>query len=134
MEDINRKLTNSLIEMCENNTGAYLCLMKLMDSNRRIDPTNAFGPMGTIIVLHSSKLKGNSIHLLYNEICQQNIARTIAVIRAVQLGIICKSLVIAATSDWSTARAHSLDLKTLYRRVKQYLAFDFDPNNEAAFD
>lgn len=107
--------------------------MRLIDSNRRIDPTNAFGPMATIIVLNSSKLSGNSIHLLYNEICQQNIARTIAVVRAIQLGLICKSAVIAATLDWSAAREHSLDIKTLYRRVKQYLGFDFDPNNEAAF-
>jgi hypothetical protein len=60
-----------------------------LSSNRRIDPSNGFGPLGAVVTLHSSGIKGNKINLLFNSICQGNIARLIA-IRAVQLGI-CKT-------------------------------------------
>jgi hypothetical protein len=57
-------------------------------SNRRIDPSNGFGPLGAVVTLHSSGIKGNKINLLFNSICQGNIARLIAILRAVQLGLI----------------------------------------------
>jgi hypothetical protein len=56
-----------------------------LSSNRRIDPSNGFGPLGAV-TLHSSGIKGNKINLLFNSICQGNIARLIAILRAVQLG------------------------------------------------
>jgi hypothetical protein len=66
-------------------------------SNRRIDPSNGFGPLA-VVTLHSSGIKGNKINLLFNSICQGNIARLIAILRAVQLGLICKTEVHQAMS------------------------------------
>jgi hypothetical protein len=65
-------------------------------SNRRIDPSNGFGPLA-VVTLHL-RHKGNKINLLFNSICQGNIARLIAILRAVQLGLICKTEVHQAMS------------------------------------
>jgi hypothetical protein len=46
---------------------------------RRIDPSNGFGPLA-VVTLHSSGIKGNKINLLFNSICQGNIARLIAIL------------------------------------------------------
>jgi hypothetical protein len=78
-------------------------MIELLSSNRRIDP-NGFGPLGAVVTLHSSGIKGNKINLLFNSICQGNIARLIAILRAVQLGLICKTEVHQAMSICENSR------------------------------
>jgi hypothetical protein len=85
-KDIVKETSNRLLGLCENNPAAYKCMIELLSSNRRIDPSNGFGPLGAVVTLHSSGIKGNKINLLFNSICQGNIARLIAILRAVQLG------------------------------------------------
>jgi hypothetical protein len=71
-------------------------MIELLSSNRRIDPSNGFGPLAVVTL--PSGIKGNKINLLFNSICQGNIARLIAILRAVQLGLICKTEVHQAMS------------------------------------
>jgi hypothetical protein len=101
-------------------------------SNRRIDPSNGFGPLGAVVTLHSSGIKGNKINLLFNSICQGNIARLIAILRAVQLGLICKTEV-QAMSICENSKEEALDVRNIYHKVKKYLALNFDIKNEARF-
>lgn len=126
--------TDKILSLCKGSSGAYKCLLNLLNSNRRIDPGNTFGPLGSIIILHSSKIEGDRIHLLFHVICKENVARLIAVLRAVQLGMLCKTKVITATENWKTAYSEPINVKEVYRQVKQYLGMDFDPENEARFN
>jgi hypothetical protein len=56
MKEINKdivKETNRLLGLCENNPAAYKCKDRAAVSNRRIDPSNGFGPLGAVVTLHS---------------------------------------------------------------------------------
>jgi hypothetical protein len=132
MEDINKGIVketaDKLLALCEDDPGAYKCMLELLSSNRRIDPSNGFGPLGSIVTLHSSNISGNNIHLLFDKICKSNVARMIALLRAVQLGFLCKKELLLATHEES-----SIDVRSIYQKVKQCLALNFDMENEARF-
>jgi hypothetical protein len=132
-KDIIEETSKRLLNLCENNSAAYKCVMQLLSSNKRIDPSNGFGPLGALITLHSSNITGNNINLLFNSVCQGNVARLIAVLRAIQLGIICKTEVLIATTMCSDTKKESLNIKEIYNKVKQFLALNFDKENEARF-
>jgi hypothetical protein len=95
-------------------------MIELLSSNRRIDPSNGFGPLGAVVTLHSSGIKGNKINLLFNSICQGNIARLIAILRAVQLGLICKTEVHQAMSICENSKEEALDVRNIYHKVKKW--------------
>jgi hypothetical protein len=49
-KDIVKETSNRLLGLCENNPAAYKCMIEL-SSNRRIDPSNGFGPLA-VVTLH----------------------------------------------------------------------------------
>jgi hypothetical protein len=71
-KDIVKETSNRLLGLCENNPAAYKCMIELLSSNRRIDPSNGFGPLGAVVTLHSSGIKGNKINLLFNSMSRQH--------------------------------------------------------------
>jgi hypothetical protein len=99
-------------------------MIELLSSNRRIDPSNGFGPLGCSNITPSG-IKGNKINLLFNSICQGNIARLIAILRAVQLGLICKTEVHQAMSICENSKEEALDVRNIYQSQK-ILALNFD--------
>jgi hypothetical protein len=43
-KDIVKETSNRLLGLCD--PAAYKCMIELLSSNRRIDPSNGFGPLG----------------------------------------------------------------------------------------
>jgi hypothetical protein len=54
-------------------------------------------------------------------------------LRAVQLGLICKTEVHQAMSICENSKEEALDVRNIYHKVKKYLALNFDIKNEARF-
>jgi hypothetical protein len=77
MKEINKdivKASNRLLGLCENNPAAYK-KDRAAVSNRRIDPSNGFGPLGAVVTLHSSGRKQNKSVVQLNmsrQHCQTN--------------------------------------------------------------
>jgi hypothetical protein len=54
---------------------AYKCMIELLSSNRRIDPSNGFGPLGAVKTLHLLRHKRQKINhcsTMSRQHCQTN--------------------------------------------------------------
>ncbi len=76
------------IKMCEGNPGAMSVLAQIMEHGEKIDPDNAFGGLGPILALDTHEIYGSNIWILFKDVCGQNIVHMIAMLRAIQLGLI----------------------------------------------
>lgn len=80
-------LMDIIMGMSEGNPGALNAIMGTMEINAEVDPDSALGNMGTVIMLDSFKIYGSDIWVLYKDVCGQSALNMIAIIRAVQMGI-----------------------------------------------
>lgn len=127
--DLTDTLGGACAKMAEGNIGAVGCLKGLIQLNSSVDPDSALGQLSTILSLDSAGIYGTNLYLLWN-ICEKNHARVIAVMRAVQLGIIPAEKVKDACSRQDRSGFGLLDIVSLYKQVKEKLPA-FDPNNLA---
>lgn len=112
------------IKMSGGNPGAMTVLMELLLNNAAIDPDSMLGQFGSIFTLDSLGIYESDIWILYKDICKQNITHTIAVLRAVQLGMLLSSELLAQLK----ANVPALDVDGLYKQVVERLPA-FDPEN-----
>lgn len=73
--------------MSEGNPGAAMVLQQILSSDESIDPDSAFGNLGSILTLDQCEVYGSKIWVLYKDICDQDIVKTRALLRCVQMGI-----------------------------------------------
>lgn len=78
---------SAMIKMAEGNPGAATVLGMLYVHGPAIDPDNAFQGFGPILLLDSLGIYGQYIWLLYKDVCGEDLATTLAVLRAVQMGM-----------------------------------------------
>lgn len=121
-------LIGSMVKMSDGNPGAATCLMELVEVNHDIDPQTAFGFMSTMISLDTHGIYGTEIYVLWKDLCEENYARMVAVMRAVQLGIIPAEKVKDAVSRQDRSGRNVIDVMFLCREVKKKLE-EFDPEN-----
>ena len=73
--------------MAEGNPGALSVMMELYKITPEIDSMNLLGGLGTILLLDTFEIYGPRIWMLYKDFCQENIEKTLFVLRACQMGI-----------------------------------------------
>jgi hypothetical protein len=76
------------ISMSEGNPGALNVIMQIITESERIDPDAVMGPFAHLLNLDSCNIYGSKIWILYKDISDSSILKTIAVLRAVQLGLL----------------------------------------------
>ena len=106
-----------IVKMSEGNPGAVNVLMQLITKTPTIDPKSCMGGLGTILMLDSCNIYGSRIWMLYKDVCNENIATIIAVIRATQLDIITKSTLNTAIDNYGKG----IDVNTIISKVKEEL-------------
>ena len=74
--------------LSDGNPGAINVIIESMKHNEDIDPENAFKGYGFALFLDSLEIYGSRIWMLYKDVCRENLAHTIGVVRSVQLGIV----------------------------------------------
>lgn len=89
--DLNMNLMDAIIAIADGNPGAISAMVGLVKDVERVDPDNALGPFGPLLLLDSFRIYGSSIWLLYKDICGQDLTRMLGLLRAVQLGIATRS-------------------------------------------
>lgn len=77
-----------MMKMSEGNPGGLKVCMDILEKGEIIDPEVTLGGLGLILMLDSYEIYGSEIWMLYKDVCDESIGRTIAVIRACQLGFI----------------------------------------------
>lgn len=76
----------AIAKLSEGNPGAVTVCAQLYSRGAEIDPDAWCGPLSALLSLDSYGIYGSRIWGLYKDICKENIVKTVAVLRAVQLG------------------------------------------------
>lgn len=109
-------INDALFAMSEGNPGAINVLLDSAKRNPEIDPTNAFGPWGLMVNLDELEIYGPRIWRLYKDLCGEDLPRTTAMARAVQLGIISRE-----TLDQAIDGKEKIDIKEVTDKVREEL-------------
>ncbi len=108
--------SDAMFKLCEGNPGGLTILLELYNKAVEIDPDSALQELGPMLLLNTFEIYGSNIWVLYKDCCAQDITNTIAVLRAVQMGLFSKV----------TLKAHILscapiDCKTLRDKLRAEL-------------
>jgi|SRR5208337_730700 len=79
-------LQSALVEMCEGNPGGLTVLIELVKQVPRIDPGAFMGGLLYILRLDDLGLYGSHIWMLFKDVCGQEVAGVVTLLRANQLG------------------------------------------------
>lgn len=115
------ELTDSTItattKLSEGNPGAVTVCIKLLKEGGEIDPDNLLGGLGCLLSLDSHAIYGASIWMLYKDVCGEDTVKVVALLRAVQLGILEEDKLIYAIGNYG----EGIDVDNLYTLVKERL-------------
>ena len=76
----------AVVKMAEGNPGAVMVLAQMFNKGAKIDPDSALGGFGPVLDLDALGIYGSRIWMLYKDVCGEDIVKTLAVLRAHQLG------------------------------------------------
>jgi len=79
------------IKMSDGNPGGLSALLQMYEHGALIDPMDFMGEFGAMFALDSHGIYGSRIWMLYKDVCDENIGKTIAILRATQLGFLSDS-------------------------------------------
>lgn len=106
-DNLHMPIRELIIRLADGNVGAITVMMEMVNHGPRIDPDAAFGPWAGLLSLDSWGIYGSDIWVLYKDICGESIVKTLAVLRAAQLGI--------------TAEVEAKDVDGLLAKVQERL-------------
>lgn len=109
---------SAIMSLAEGNPGALTVLMRTMQEGGKIDPDAGYGePFFIILSFDSLGLYGPKIWMLYKDVCKENLSKTLAMLRAWQLGFTTSEQVHHACDNHGAG----LDVDALCARVKERL-------------
>lgn len=102
LEDTIEEIMIKMSEMSSGgfNPGALTVLVKMIKDGQDIDRDDAFGGLGPIVLMDSWGIYGEKIWMLYKDVCGEDLAKTIGIIRSCQLGMISQSQLITAIENY----------------------------------
>jgi hypothetical protein len=77
---------DAVAKIAEGNIRAAVCIMDLMKHSEEIDPLSYLKVIGPVMLLDSLGIYGPNV--CNKDVCEQNHARMLAVLRATQLGML----------------------------------------------
>ena len=114
------ELSDTIIDMgvklADGNPGAARTMMECY-SISAIDPENAWGNAAIFVALDSHGIYGPRIWMLYKDVCDHNAIGMLALLRAVQLGIITQEKLDIAIDN----RGQDIDVEYVVVLVKERL-------------
>lgn len=116
---------SAIKKMCEGNPGAMKALMEILKFGAQIDPYSCMGGLGGIIALDTLEIYGTYIYVLWDEICDRNSSKMIALLRAHQFGYISDQLLRDACHREDGSGRDVIPVEELYSKVVKRLP-DFD--------
>lgn len=112
----------TITKMCDGNLGAMNVLIQMLTPEAEsIDPDNILGGLGKILSLDSLGIYGTDIYILHNDICDRDLVKMFAVLRAWQLGFINGNILANACAKQDGSGKSMVDVDGLYKRVQERL-------------
>lgn len=122
----NDTLMSAITKMADGNPGSAMAMSVMSTKVAIIDPDDFFGSFGPILQLDSFGIYGTDIYILYNDICGRDASKTIAMLRACQLGLFDSALLKAACSRQDGSGIKLVPVEDLCSEVKKELpSFNF---------
>jgi hypothetical protein len=84
-------LFDVLFNMSGGNPGSLSVMSDMMKETQFIDPENILGGLGPILFMDTLGIYESRIWMLYKDVCKENLSHTLAMLRAVQLGLLAES-------------------------------------------
>ena len=97
--------------------GALVVCRLIIDKGGQIDPDGMFGGLGILLMLDTFGIYERRIWQLYKDVCKQNLAMTIAILRSAQMGILKEEKLQFAIDNYGKG----IDIDYLYKKVKERL-------------
>jgi hypothetical protein len=72
---------DAVAKIAEGNIGAAVCIMDLMKHSEEIDPLSYLKVIGPVMLLDSLGIYGPNVWVIFKDVCEQNHARMLAVLR-----------------------------------------------------
>ena len=125
---LEQSLPEAVFAMSGGNPGAIRVLVDSIEQGADIDPDAAsLNGFGFLMNLDTFGIYGSDIWVLYKDICDQNISRTMGLVRAVQCGCVSKNDLLEAIK---AERRHNLDVQSALVKLKETLPnFQLDNTN-----
>lgn len=101
------------MKLSEGNPGAVTVCLKLIENNAVVDPISAWGSFGTLISLDSCGIYSYQIWMLFKDVCNQDIVKVIALMRAWGFGFVSKEDLIHAIDN----RGSGINVDDLMEKV-----------------
>ena len=113
---------SAITKMSEGNPGAMRVLFEMVQlQSNEIDPDAFMGGMEKILSLDTLEIYGSAIYVLHNDICERNMIKMFAVLRAHQLGFLNGGLLRDACNRQDRSGKDIIDVDGLYTKVKERL-------------
>lgn len=86
IRDLNMSTVDVVIALCGGNPGAMSVCVRMLKEGANIDPDSARGGLGAVLSLDTENIWEERIWMLCNDVCGQDLVKTLALLRALQLG------------------------------------------------
>ena len=107
-----------VIKLSEGNPGALTVCMEILQRGGSIDPDGfGGGGAGLLLLFDSMSLYGSRIWMLYKDVCGEDLVKTVAMLRAWQLGLVSEDNLKHAIDNYG----NGIDKDDLFKQVKDRL-------------
>lgn len=108
---------SALQKLTGGNPGAVSACCEMMNASPRVDPDSALGAAAPLLGLDQHRIYGPRIWMLYSDVCQRNVVWALALLRAVQLGLMSELQLNHAIDN----RGDGVDVEAMVAAVKAQL-------------
>lgn len=112
---------DTIYSLTEGNPDSVRAVCSAISAAQIVDPQNILGQVGPLLVLDECHIYGEEIWVLYHDICHDRVGEFIAVLRAVQLGILGRGQLDSALNDLRRGEPHGLDVPEIITKVRARL-------------
>lgn len=112
---------SALVKMAEGNQGAITAMAQIVIEAPKIDPDDFMGGFGSILSLDSYGIYGSNIYVLWSDICDRDLVKTIGLLRACQLGFFSSDKLADACSKEDRSGKSTIPVDDLIAKVKERL-------------
>ena len=106
-----------VIKLSEGNPGALTVCLDILQKGKSIDPDGFDGGIGSLLLFDSMSLYGSRIWMLYKDVCGEDLVKTVAMLRAWQLGFVSEDNLNHAIDNYG----NGIDKDDLFKQVKDRL-------------
>ncbi len=112
----NMSVPEMVVALSEGVPGAALTVIDLLKKAGAIDPDNVAGGFAPLLMLDQSGIYGSKIYQLHVYVCGEDLTKTVACLRAIQLGLLS-----GADLDQAIDGVTKLNTDDVFAKVRQQL-------------